>query len=111
MTTAAQRRYWTALVRDGCVLCGAPAEIAHAHGGSIVERMQEPKAKGVKLERYDWLVLPLCPAHHRSEAGCLDNSPRAWEAVHGEQAAWIDLLCHRHGLDLWRLASPTKEAA
>lgn len=102
--TAAQRRYWDRLVADGCVLDDAPAEIAHAHGASIVERMQEPKAKGVKLRRYHWLVLPLCPIHHRVGNQSLDDNPERWEREHGAQASWIDLLCHRHGMDLWALA-------
>jgi hypothetical protein len=105
--TAEQRRYWTRLVEGGCLLCQAPAEVAHAHGASIVERMQEPKARGVKLRRYHWLVLPICPAHHRIGGPIvmsLDDDPEAWEREHGQQADWIDLLCHRFGMDLWALA-------
>ena len=49
MSTAAVRRYWDQVAALGCVICGGPAEIAHCHGGSITERMQEPKAKGKKL--------------------------------------------------------------
>ena len=44
MSSAAIRRHWTRVAAMGCVVCGGPAEIAHCHGGSIVERMQEPKA-------------------------------------------------------------------
>jgi hypothetical protein len=85
----------------GCIVHGGcPAQIAHAHNGSIRERMGEPKAKGKKLARYDWLVLPLCPALHAE----LDANVLAWEAKYGTQAEWIDLLCHRLGRDLWALA-------
>jgi hypothetical protein len=98
--TAAQRRYWSLLAERGCLLCGNPAQIAHAHSGSIVERMQEPKAKGKKLQRLDWLVLPLCPSCHAE----LDADVRAWESKHGTQASMIDRLCVLYEMDLWTMA-------
>ena len=108
MTVAAVKRYWTRLVADGCLLCGAPAEIAHCHGGSMTARIGV-KAKGKKLSRLDWCVLPLCPAHHRdtSEFG-LDRDVSRWEAEHGTQESHLNLLCRHHGLDLWALSAPTK---
>ena len=57
MSSAAVRRYWNRLIELGCVCCGGPAEIAHCHGGSVSERMQETKAKGKKLARWDWLAM------------------------------------------------------
>ena len=112
MTTAAIRRYWTRLAARGCLICGAPAEIAHAHGGSIVECMQEPKAKGKKLPRYDWLALPLCPQHGREPyPHALDTNVRAWEARFGEQAWWIDRLCVEYGVCLWELAGINRREA
>lgn len=108
MPTAAVKRYWTRLVEPGCLVCRSPAEIAHAHGGSIVERTGE-KAKGLKLPRMDWLVLPLCPQHGRHPYPlALDTNVEAWEARYGRQADHIDVFCERHGLDLWALAAPTK---
>ena len=105
MASAIVRRYWTRLVADGCCICGAPAEVAHCHGGSIVERMREPKAKGKKMARYDWLVLPLCPRHGRNPyPTALDTDVAAWESSFGSQAAWVDDFAHKHGLDLWVLA-------
>jgi hypothetical protein len=106
MPSAAQKRYWGRLVADGCLICGSPAEIAHAHGGSIVERMQEPKARGKKLDRMNWLVLPLCPYHGRNSNESLDVAgPAWWEAHFGKQAAHIDRLAERYGIPLWALAS------
>lgn len=105
--TAAQKRYWNRAAALGCLICGGPAEIAHAHGGSIVERMQEPKAKGKKLQRYNWLVLPLCPTHHRiggPKDYALDLDGMMWEIFYGTQASHIDHLCERFGIDLWALA-------
>ena len=110
MTTAAQRRYWQDLVRVGCLICGSPAEVAHAHGGSIVERMQEPKARGKKLQRMDWLVLPLCPQHGREPYPlALDTNVARWEKVNGTQASFIDALCLRFRMDLWTLAKRGKK--
>lgn len=104
MTVSAVKAYWGKLAADGCILCGGPAEIAHCHGGSIVERMGEPKAKGKKLARYHWLVLPLCYRHHRVGRGSLDDNVAHWEAAWGTQAEWIDMLCSRFGVDLWAKA-------
>lgn len=109
MANAAQRRYWDRLVAMGCCLCGSPAEVAHCHGGSIVERLQEPKAKGVKLSYMDWLVLPLCPQHHRLGAVALDNDVARWEHVFDTQAGWIDYLIDRTGIDVWKLADAMRK--
>ena len=104
MSSAAIKRYWSRVAALGCVICGGPAEIAHAHGGSIVERMQEPKAKGKKLERFDWLCLPLCPLHHRIGGTALDNGVRSWEAFYGTQASHIDRIAKKLGVDVWAKA-------
>lgn len=112
MSTAAVRRYWTRVAALGCCICGGPAEIAHCHGGSIVERMKEPKAKGKKLARLDFLVLPLCPAHHRDTSPLgLDRNVAEWEAVYGEQARWIDRMSKQLGVDVWTLANEGRKAA
>jgi hypothetical protein len=105
LSTAAVRRYWQRLTDEvGCIITGAPAEIAHCHGASIVERMQEPKAKGKKLARYDWLVIPLSPWLHRLTQDSLDANPHAWEQRYGTQAEWIDFLAAHFKIDLWALA-------
>jgi hypothetical protein len=101
LSTAAIRRYWTRLVDGGCCICGGPAEVAHTHGGSIVERLKEPKAKGRKLPYMDFLVLPLCMRHHRIGPTALDNDVDAWESIFGEQAIWIDNMKSRTGIDAW----------
>jgi hypothetical protein len=93
MPTADVKRYWSLIVKDGCILCGGPAEIAHCHGGSIVERTKQPKAKGKKLPRFDWLVLPLCPLHGREP-----------------YPTGLDLLVIGTGIDVWALAG-VKEIA
>jgi hypothetical protein len=71
--------------------------------------MQEPKAKGKKLSRYDWLVLPLCPEHGRNPyPGALDSDVEAWEAKHGTQVHHIDILASMLGVDVWSLSRRTK---
>ncbi len=104
--TAAQQRHWTRVAALGCLVCHGPAEIAHAHGGSVRERLREPKARGKKLRRLNWLVLPLCDKHHRlgPPGFALDLDVPAWERIHGPQAGYIDELCRKFDLDLWTLA-------
>lgn len=105
MATAAVKRYWDRVAALGCVICGGPAEIAHAHGGSVNLRMQECKAKGRKLPRWDWLVLGLCYAHHRDTSPTgLDRNVDEWEYAYGDQAMWIDRISQRLGVDVWKLA-------
>jgi hypothetical protein len=103
--TAAQRRFWGRLAELGCIVCGRPAQIAHAHSGSVRERTQEPKAKGKKLQRLDWLVIPMCPFHH----GLLDCDVKGFEAIYGPQAGMIDRLCKHFGLNLWTLSRGDKQ--
>jgi len=49
------KRYWSRVAALGCAVHGegCAAELAHAHGPSVTERMQEPKAKGKKLARME----------------------------------------------------------
>lgn len=99
------RAYWDRVAAMDCILCGGPAEIAHCHGGSIVEAMQEPKAKGKKLARYHWLVLPLCPMHGREPyPEALDTNVKAWEAKHGPQVVYLNAMVERTGIDVWAKA-------
>lgn len=105
MANAAIRRYWTKLAKLGCVVCHGPAEIAHCAGRpSVVERIQEPKAKGKKLPRLDWLVLPLCSFHHRTGPDALDLAPRAFESRYGPVAWHIDRIAKKLGVDVWSLS-------
>ena len=108
MSTAAVREYWDRVAALGCVICKMPATIAHAHGGSIVERMKEPKAKGRKLPRYDWLVIPLCPFHAYDTSPCgLDRDVDEWEYAYGTQAMYVDRISKQLGVDVWTLALET----
>lgn len=102
--SAAIRRYWTQVASLGCVVCGGLAEIAHCAGKpSVVARIKEPKAKGKKLARMDWLVLPLCMWHHRMARNSLDLNPTAFEASFGPVAVMIDRIAAKIGVDVWTL--------
>jgi hypothetical protein len=103
MATAEVKRYWTQLANMGCIICQQPAEIAHCHGGSMRYR-GFTKAGGKKLPYMDWLVLPICPRHHRLLPESLDYSVDAFEICFGTQEAWLDLMVRRTGIDIWKKA-------
>lgn len=101
MSTAAIKRYWSRVAANGCIVTGRPAHIAHVVGKrSVTERIQEPKPKGKKLPRHDWLVLPLAPELHYM----LDYDPEAFERAYGPVAALVDKLAARLGVDVWALS-------
>ncbi len=108
--TAAQQRYWDRLVRMDCLISGKPAEIAHCHGGSIIEKGVQlgrdyTKAKGWKLPYMHGLVLPLAPEYGREPYPTgLDTNVEAWEEANGTQVFWIDELIRRTGVNVWDLA-------
>jgi hypothetical protein len=103
--TAEQRRYWTRVAARGCMVTGGPAEIAHCIGKpSVTERVREPKPKGKKLTRHNWLVIPLAPALHRFAPDALDIDAAAFERRHGPVAGMIDRLVAELGVDVWTLS-------
>jgi hypothetical protein len=103
--TKALRLYWNQVAAMGCVVCGGVAEIAHGAGKpSVTERMQEPKAKGKKLPRMDWLVIPVCAWHHRQAVDALDLNPRLFEEHYGPVAKHIDRIARKLGIDVWAKA-------
>lgn len=108
MATAAVRRFWTRVAALGCAVHGpdCAAEIAHGIGKpSVNERTGEPKPKGKKLPRHDWLVLGLCPFLHRIAPDSLDLAPRAFEARYGSVAGHLDRIAATLGVDVWTLAN------
>jgi hypothetical protein len=103
VSTAEVRRYWDRVARVPCLISGLPAEIAHCHGGSMVPLMG-PHAKGKKLARFDFLVLPLAPHYHRVEYGGLDANVEKWERLYGSQVMWLCVLSDRLGVDVFAKA-------
>lgn len=103
MASAAVYRYWSKIAAYGCLVCGADAEIAHCHGGSLTP-ITGVKAKGKKLAYMDWLVLPLCPRCHRTGPHSLDLAPNDFERIHGKQTEHIARLIERTGVNVWALA-------
>ncbi len=101
------RRYWYQVTARGCAVHGpdCAAEVAHVAGRpSIVARTKEPKAKGKKLARLDWLVIPLCPYLHRWAPDALDMNPRLFESRYGSVADMIDRQAAALGVDIWTLS-------
>lgn len=89
----------------GCLITGRPAEICHCIGKpSVTARIQEPKPRGKKLARHDWLVIPLEPRLHRLGQVCLDLNPKEFEATYGPVARMLDLIAERTGVDVWKLS-------
>lgn len=68
----AAKRHLTAVAEQGCALCRrmgydeTPAEIHHIREG-----------QGMAQRAQDWLVVPLCPEHHRGTHG-----------IHGDRSAF-----------------------
>jgi len=79
--TAAQRRRMGKIAELGCVICKGPASIHHvgAHMGG-----------GRNHDK----VIPLCGSHHQTggEGVALHHNRKAWEAVHGTEKYYLDLV-------------------
>ncbi len=78
MSTKAEREYLGRVASLGCVLCRrmgygpTPAEVHHRRTGTGAG----------KRSAYDQ-VAPLCPEHHRGNAGIHGMGRRAWERHFG----------------------------
>lgn len=55
--TAAEKRHLDKVASIGCLICGAPAEIHHMR-----------TICGMSQRANNWMVIPLCPEHHRTGA-------------------------------------------
>jgi hypothetical protein len=108
MATAEILRHWDRVAELGCVCCGRPAEIAHAHGGSLLG-LGIYRAKGKKPS--DWLTLPICPEHHRVEHKGLDYSPRLWEERWGTQVRYLNWVSDRVGYDVFERAGVKRDGS
>ena len=83
--TVALKRFYDAVAEQGCLVCGSPAEIHHVTGYAD---------RPGRFTRDDWLVVPLCPKHHR--AGC---DPYASAPVSVERLSHQGFF-QEHGIDL-----------
>jgi hypothetical protein len=77
--TKAQLERWQLLALDGCVLCGAPANIHHCHTGAGGRKDHDK-------------VLPLCHYHHQGDEGIHTIGRKAWEAKYGTEQKLMDSL-------------------
>jgi len=113
VSTAAIKRFWNRVVGLGCLVHGhgCEPEICHVIGKpSVTERTKEPKPRGKKLPRHDWLVIPLCPALHRLDNDSLDLNAKAFEAEHGPVADMVDRIAARLGVPVWDLANKGRKS-
>ena len=58
--SAAVKRHHDRVARQGCCVCGGEATVHHVTG--YADKMG-------RFSRDDWLVAPLCPAHHQIQHG------------------------------------------
>ena len=79
--TAAEKRYFAAVVELGCCICKMPPEIHHKTGAGM----------GIRAHNSD--VMPLCPDHHRlgmNDKLAIHAGVETWEDRHGTQDYWIE---------------------
>lgn len=67
--------YLTAVAELGCMVCGGPAQIHHAKGGS----MRYVESAGTGLRTGDDCALPLCANHHTGGEGIHTIGVQTWE--------------------------------
>ena len=99
--TAEIRRHWGRVAALGCIVGGgAPAQVAHCHGGSITETLGPKFRPGWSQKQNHWLVLPLQPAAHR----LLDADVGAFEHAYGSQIVLLEEVAWCLGYDIFHLA-------
>lgn len=75
--TAAEKRHLSKIAALGCIICGAPANIHHPRF-----------ACGMSQRASNWLVIPLCPAHHQHGpfGHAVHNGQQEFEKTYGTEA-------------------------
>ena len=58
-----EKKYLGAVASLGCMVCGGPAEIHHIR-----------QFAGMSQRASNWLVVPLCPGHHRTGRNSIHNN-------------------------------------
>lgn len=80
----ADKERFDRIVREGCLVCRAPATIHHVtasiHGGRLTRRHDR--------------VVPLCPVHHQAVFDPFANNPVSVERL-GHRGFYL-----KHGIDL-----------
>ena len=73
----ALERYHGWVAERGCLVCGSPATVHHVTGYAD---------RPGRFSRDEWLVVPLCPAHHQHDYGPLSVERighQAFFSIHG----------------------------
>jgi hypothetical protein len=77
-----ERQYKDRVAALGCLICGSPAELHHPRKG---------QGKGQRAP--DWLVVPLCEAHHRTGTDYVTPSvhgaPQDFRAKYGDEMGLV----------------------
>jgi len=79
--TKPEREHMAAVVRLGCLICGAPAEVHHLLSGA---------GMGQRSSHYQ--SIPLCSAHHRTggHGVAIHAGKKTWEARHGTELELLE---------------------
>jgi len=103
---AAQKRHWDAVAQLNCLLTGAPATIAHCHGGSIIDTFGRAANPGMGQRQNHWLVIPLSKELHQGHYG-LDTYAGGvweWESLHQSQVIMLEWVCHLTDINVFEKA-------
>jgi hypothetical protein len=112
--TSEIRDHWDRVAQLGCIVTGSePATIHHCHGGSLllVPGLNNP---GMAQRQNHWLVIPLVERLHTGDLG-IDNgfspfkSVKGWESHFGFQVDFLDEVCRRLGINVWKKAGVDRE--
>lgn len=88
VTTASEKRYMNCVAELGCIVegCGAPAEIHHPRF-----------AAGMAQKASNFLVIPLCPEHHRNggHGVAIHAGQATFCAMYGEEEELLAMTIKR----------------
>jgi hypothetical protein len=79
----------------GCCICGLPAQIHHAVGGSVSEA---GFVRGMGRKTPDDCAIPLCEWHHTGAEGLHKIGVREWERRFGPQMTMLEATRDRLGM-------------
>ena len=103
--TAEQKRHHDELRELGSILTQSkPVEIAHCHGGSMIDTFGYKINPGWSQRQNHWLVIPLTPEQHNNEKDSLDRGVRNWEKRHHTQVILLEWVSHLTGINVFEKA-------
>lgn len=102
------RDHWDRVAKTDCIISGRPGPtIHHCHSGSMTE---VAGLKGGALKSSDWLVIPLDAEYHTGNQGIdAGIGVHTWEKKYGTQVDFLDNICVKLGLNVWKKAGIQRE--